>query len=532
MEYSSLLKDFLDDASGLLKVFDSALLSLETKGFDRDIIVNTLGALHTLKGNSGMMGFESLKVYIHHVEEILKKVEDNGLELGKVMEVLLDSANVLRNVLQGLGKDPAFNADLMDEIVLLQGHLMGEGSPGQRKALDPSAYLGARTDTIKVDFKRLDDLLNQAGELLICKTRLNRLETQIRGEMSNRPLSRELGEGLELMGKTISSLQEVIMRARMLPVSHVFHKFQRMVRDLSKAQGKEVRLMYEGEDTEIDKTIIDEMEEPLMHLIRNAIDHGIEKPKERIMKGKDREAVITLAAKQESNYVGIEVKDDGRGISLGDIREAGIRKGLLEISDTLDRNAVLSLIFSPGFTTKQEVTDVSGRGIGLDVVSKNIAKLNGQINVDSTEKGTTFSIKLPLSLAIIPALMAEAGGEVYAIPMSAVAESIKVREEDIHVINDHEVIRFREKVLPVVRLGEFFGLDARKNKRFYLVILGKAERSLAVAVDRLRGKQEIVIKPLDDTFGKSYGISGASILGDGRIVLIIDVMAFWNMKTV
>jgi two-component system chemotaxis sensor kinase CheA len=528
MEFSALINDFLDDAEGHLKVLDGALLTLETRGFDRDIIVGALGALHTLKGNSGMMGFESLKAYIHGVEEILKKVEENGSELDSVMDVLLDSVNVLRNVLQGLGKDPAFNADLTEEILLLRQHLRDEGTLRERQALEPCAYLGAKTDTIKVDFKKLDNLLNLAGELLICKTRLNRLETQISAEMGNKPLSRELNEGLGLMGKTISGLQEGIMRARMLPVRHVFQKFQRMVRDLSKAQGKEVLLAVEGEDTEIDKTIIDEMEEPLMHLIRNAIDHGIETPRERVVKGKDRQAVITLAAKQESNYVAIEVRDDGRGISLEEIRAAGIRKGLLEAADMFDKNAVLSLIFSPGFTTKEEVTDVSGRGIGLDVVSRNISKLNGHITADSTDKGTSFTIKLPLSLAIIPALMAEAGGEVYAIPMSAVAESVKVKEEDIHLINNREVIRFRERVLPVVRLGEFFGLGARKNKRFYLVILGKAERSLAVAVDRLRGKQEIVIKPLDETFGKSYGISGASILGDGRIVLIIDVMAFWN----
>ena len=528
MEYSALINDFLDDAAGHLKVLDGALLALETRGFDRDIIVGALGALHTLKGNSGMMGFESLKAYIHCVEEIMKKVEENGSELGKVIDILLDSANVLRSVLQGLGKDPALTADLTDEILLLRQHLRDEGTPRGRQALDPSAYLGAKTDTIKVDFKKLDTLLNLAGELLICKTRLNRLETEINAEMGNKPLSRELNEGLGLLGKTISGLQEGIMRARMLPVRHVFQKFQRMVRDLSKAEGKEVLLVFEGEDTEIDKTIIDEMEEPLMHLIRNAIDHGIETPRERVVKGKDREAVITLAAKQESNYVAIEVRDDGRGINLEEVREAGARKGLLEASEALDRNAVLSLIFSPGFTTKQEATDVSGRGIGLNVVSRNIAKLNGQITVDSTDKGASFTIKLPLSLAIIPALMAEAGGEVYAIPMSAVAESVKVKEGDIHLINNREVIRFRERVLPVVRLGEFFGLDATRSKRFYLVILGKAERSLAVAVDRLRGKQEIVIKPLDETFGKSYGISGASILGDGRIVLIIDVMAFWN----
>jgi two-component system chemotaxis sensor kinase CheA len=333
------------------------------------------------------------------------------------------------------------------------------------------------------------------------------------------------------MGKTISGLQEGIMRARMLPVSHVFNKFPRMVRDLSKSQGKDIRLVFEGEDTELDKTVIDELEEPLLHIIRNAIDHGIEIRKERIEKGKPHQGRIKLSASQESNYVIIKIEDDGKGIDYEHVRESAVQKGLLKAEDPFDKESILALIFSPGFSTNQVATDVSGRGIGLDVVNKNISRLNGHIIVESIAgKGTAFTIKLPLSLAIIPALMAEAADEVYAIPMSAVDESIKVREEDIHIINNHEVIRFRERVIPVVRLADFFGLERRKKNKFYLVILGRADKRLAIAVDRLKGQQEIVIKPLDETFGKSYGIAGASILGDGRIVLIADVMAFWNIS--
>ncbi len=225
----------------------------------------------------------------------------------------------------------------------------------------------------------------------------------------------------------------------------------------------------------------------------------------------------------------IRVEDDGKGIDLQEVREAGIRRGLIREEESVERDALLSLILSPGFTTKSEATDLSGRGVGLDVVSRNISRLNGYITAETgTDRGTVFTIKLPLSLAIIPALMTEVGEEIYAIPMSAVSESIRVREEDVHVINNREVIRFRETVIPVIRLHEFFGLSRRGNGRSYLVILGKADKRIAVAVDRLRGQQEIVIKPLDDTLGKAYGIAGASILGDGRIVLIVDVLAFWN----
>ena len=530
MEYSELIKDFLDDADAHLKEFDSALLSLEENGRNNEVILNTLGSLHTLKGNSGMMGFESLKLYIHQVEEVLRSINDNDSEFGKSLHLLFDSANVIRNVVHGITKVPSCNPDLTEHIISLQQKVEGEYALSEGEAVDPASYLGTKTDTIKVDFKRLDGLLNLVGELVIFKTRLNQIERDIRETINSKSLLKEFNEGLELMGKTISGLQEGIMRARMLPVSHVFNKFPRMVRDLAKSQGKDIRLVFEGEDTELDKTVIDELEEPLLHIIRNAIDHGIEVREERAGKGKPHEAMIKLSASQESNYVIIKVEDDGKGIDYEQVREAAIGKDLINPEDDFDKESILSLIFRPGFSTKQVATDVSGRGIGLDVVSKNISRLNGHIIVESIiGKGTAFTLKLPLSLAIIPALMADAGGEAYAIPMSAVDESIKVREEDIHIINNREVIRFRERVIPVVRLDDFFGLEKKRMKRFYLVILFRADKRLAIAVDRLRGQQEIVIKPLDETFGKSYGIAGASILGDGRIILITDVMAFWNV---
>ncbi len=531
MDYSALIKDYLDDAGAHLNDFDSALLTLEKGGFNKELINATLGSLHTLKGNSGMMGFESLKVYIHQIEEILKKASNNEIELNKAIGGLFNSANVIRDVLQQIGKEPSFNPDLTENILQIQRILEGTWNADERQVIDISSYLGARTDTIKVDFTRLDDLLNLVGELVIFKTRLNQIESHIKEFVSDKAVTKELGDGLELMGQTISGLQEGIMKARMLPVSHVFGKFPRMVRDLATLQKKEVILTSEGEDTEIDKTILDELGEPLLHLIRNAIDHGIESVEERVRSGKSRKGRITLTAAQESSNAVIKVMDDGRGINLEKIREIGIEKGMIQPDDVLDKESVASLIFSAGFTTKQEATDISGRGIGLDVVYKNITKLNGQVTVDSAlGKGATFTIKLPLSLAIIQALMAEAGGEVYAIPMSAVDESVKIKEEDVHIINNREVIRFRENVLPLIRLGEFFGLGRKKSKRFYVVIIGKAEKRIALAVDKLKGQQEIVIKPLDDTFGKSYGVAGASILGDGRIVLIVDIMAFWTGK--
>jgi two-component system chemotaxis sensor kinase CheA len=533
MDYNELIGDYLDDAGGHLNEFDSALLALEKNGLNRDLIQDVLGSLHTLKGNSGMMGFDSIKRYIHRIEELLKKVLDNEIDLSRVISVLFESAHVIRNAFQEIEKERTFRSDITGKLLNIEKFLDGTDAGPEKQEVELTSYLGTKTATVKVDFKRLDDLLNLVGELVIFKTRLNQMGEKIKAEVATKSLTNELNGALELMGKTISGLQEGIMKARMLPVRHVFKKFPRMVRDLSRSMGKEIRLLFEGEDTEIDKTVIDALDEPLLHMIRNAIDHGIESPPDRIAKGKNREGRITLSAYQESNQVVITVRDDGKGINVESVREVGVKRGLIEPESVYDEDSVRSLIFSSGFTTKQEATDVSGRGVGLDVVGRNIAKLNGFVDVLSKpDEGTTFTIKLPLSLAIIPALMVEAEGEVYAIPMSAVDESLKARDEDIHVINNREVIRFRKMILPVVRLNDFLGLRKKRQKKFYLVVVGKAEKRLAVAVDRLKGQQDIVIKPLDDTLGKSYGIAGASILGDGRIVLIVDIMSIYKGREV
>lgn len=533
MNYDELIRDYLDDAGNHLNDVDTALLSLEKNGHSAELIKDILGSLHTLKGNSGMMGFDSLKTYIHSIEELLKKVLDNKCDLNKVMNALFESANVIRNALQEIERERTIRSDLSRKVRGIENFLEGEDEDSGKQELEPASYLGTKTDTIKVDFKRLDALLNLVGELVIFKTRLNQIGGKIGAEAATKQFANELNGALEIMGKTISGLQEGIMKVRMLPVRHVFNKFPRMVRDLSRSMGKEIRLLFEGEDTEIDKTVIDALDEPLLHIIRNAVDHGIEPPEERMAKGKNREGKIVLSASQESNHVVVRVRDDGRGVNIRRVTELGVERGLIQPETSPDENAVISLIFSSGFSTKNEATDVSGRGIGLDVVSKNIAKLNGFVDVSSNPgEGTTFAIKLPLSLAIIPALMVEAEGEVYAIPMSTVDESLKAREDDIHIINNHEVIRFREMILPVVRLNDFLGLRKRRQDRFYLVVVGKAEKRLAVAVDRLKGQQDVVIKPLDDALGKSHGIAGASILGDGRIVLIVDIMSIYKKREV
>lgn len=533
MDFTELIRDYLDDANSHLSAYDTALISFEKEGLNKEMAVEVLGTLHTLKGNSGMMGFEPLKNYIHQIETVIKDVLEGKLEFLTVLEGLLESANVIRTTLITIEKDPMTPVDLTEQMVGIMHLRDGNGhhSAGQvqHQQVSLDAYLGAKTDTIKVDFKRLDDLLNLVGELVIFKTRMSQIENKMKAEATAKPMVREFNESMTLIGKTVAEMQEGIMKIRMLPVRAVFSKFPRMVMDIARGQGKQVNVTFEGEDTELDKTVIDELGEPLLHVVRNAIDHGIEPREDRIRKGKNPVGKLVLTASQESNYIIIKVKDDGKGIDIEKIRAKAIEKGLVKEEDILTRDDILSLIFSAGFSTKDVASDISGRGIGLDVVNRNISKLNGQVTLDSVpDRGSTVTIKLPLSLAIIPALMAESQTEIYAIPLTSVDESVKIKESDIHRINNKEVIRLRDKVLPILRLGDFFNLKGKRLKKFYLVVIRKGERRIALAVDRLKGQQDIVIKPLDDTFGKSKGVTGASILGDGRIVLIIDTLAFWD----
>ncbi len=540
MQYSELIGDYLDDAAGHLSAFDNGLLEMEKNGPSGPLIDGILGSLHTLKGNSGMMGFDGLKTYIHEVEGLLKAVREGTAELDSVMDALLTSANVIRGFLSAIEKDPASLPDLDPQGLRAPAILglraptagtacHGKGLQAPSVAATLQSYLGTRTDTIRVDFKRLDDLLNLMGELLIFKTRLGQIQDRVRAELESKPLRRELSEGVQMVEKTVSLLQEKVMKMRMLPVRTVFSRFPRMVRDIAGSQGKQVSLSVSGEDVELDKTVIDHLGEPLIHILRNAIDHGIEPPEERTGKGKTPAGKIHLSASQESNYVIIKVQDDGRGMDHEALKRKALEKGFIKEEETPGGDELLQLIFAPGFTTKEETSEISGRGIGLDVVRRNISLLNGHVFVENRPgAGCAFTIKLPLSLAIIPALMAEAGGELYAIPLGAVDESVKVKEEAIHNINNREVVTLRGQVLPVVRLQRFFNLPNRGRKRLYLIVVRKAEKRLALAVDRLRGRQEIVIKPMDEAFGKSAGIAGASILGDGKVVLIVDTLALWE----
>jgi two-component system, chemotaxis family, sensor kinase CheA len=392
--------------------------------------------------------------------------------------------------------------------------------------------------TIRVDIERLDSLLNLVGELVINRTRISDIATTLERLMSDKagvqggssagiiaPLAKDLADSAALLARTTNEIQESIMKVRMVPIGQVFDRFPRLVRDVAKARGKEVQLVISGAETDLDKTIVDEVGEPLMHLLRNNVDHGIEPPDERERLGKNRVGTIALNAYHEGNQIIIEVSDDGGGINLEKVRARGIKQGLISSDDRLSDREIIELIFTPGFSTAEVVSDVSGRGVGMDVVKRNISRLKGVFDVDTVPgQGTRFTIKLPLTLAIIQALLVRVADELYAIPLDSVIESQRVEMVDVRTVHGNEVITLRGQVVPLLRIAEFFQLGGERDPdKVMIVIVGLQGRQVGLVVDSFEGEQEIVIKPLSDVVGRIAGISGATILGNGSISLIIDV---------
>lgn len=393
---------------------------------------------------------------------------------------------------------------------------------------DPAVNPNARSkacQTVRVDAARLDSLMNLVGELVINKTRLE--------QIGRAAQLTDLNETLEQIDRITSDLQNVVMKVRMVPIDNVFSRFPRMVRDLARDLGKEVELIIEGKETELDRTVIDEIGDPLVHLLRNSVDHGIEEPVQRIAAGKAGHGRIILSARHEGNNVLIEVQDDGRGLNPEIIKNKAIEKGLLKPDDAedLDEKALYRLILAPGFSTVEKVTDISGRGVGLDAVKTKIEALNGTLYIESTlGQGTRFKIKLPLTIAIIQALLVSLEQEVYAIPLSFIAETTSVMPGDLKKIQDQEVALLRGEVLTLIRLHDVLGVppaDIPKEEEINIVVVRKGKEKVGLIVDTLIGQQEIVIKPLGRLMGGIPYLAGATILGNGRVSLIIDVASLF-----
>jgi len=387
---------------------------------------------------------------------------------------------------------------------------------------------GPRDDeqSVRVETRRLDHVMNLVGELVLGRNRLIKLGGGLEEQYENDVLVRELGVTLAQLNLVTSDLQLAVMKTRMVPIRKVFAKFPRLVRDLSNKLGKQIRLELSGEETEVDKSVADELGDPLVHLVRNSIDHAIEHGEERRAAGKMSEGFVRLSASQEGNSIVIRIEDDGRGLPIQRIKAKALEKGLVSENDLAgmnDRDA-MNLIFLPGFSTADQVTDVSGRGVGMDVVRTNISRMNGSIELNSQQgKGCLVTIKLPLTVAIIQALLVEVECSTFAVPLATVIEAVKVTKDDMKIINGQSVLNLRERILPLVRLADEFGIPAGNAEESYVVVVAIGERRLGLVVDRLRAQEEVVIKSLGDYLSEVEGVAGATITGDGKVVLILDM---------
>ncbi|MFQ3547517.1 MAG: chemotaxis protein CheW, partial [Termitinemataceae bacterium] len=448
-------------------------------------------------------------------------------------------------------------------------------SEGKKASKDAGSIL-------RVDSKRIDNLLNLVSETVITKATFNQISNQFGELMSQlqgtevlyrekmkdlfdrlpeylesiqkgrtvKEIKKEITErygdiftlfdpietGLKStigkyrstaqnLGRITGELQEGVMRIRMVPISQIFNRFPRLVRDLSKSLNKKINLIIEGEETELDKSVIEDLLDPIMHSVRNCIDHGIEAPEVRLAAGKNETGTVLLKASNEGNMIIIEIADDGKGIDVEAVRAKAIERGLIHPNKELTDVEAFNLIFEPGFSTAKEITNISGRGVGLDVVRRQVEKLNGSVTVTSERgKGTRFIIKLPLTLAIIQGLLVRVGREIYSIPITSVIESHRIRPSEIKMIDNYEVFNIRNDVISLLRLNRLFGIKTDEQREFnFVVIVGTAEKKVGLMVDSLIGEEDVVIKPLRDQFTNSPGIAGASILGDGSVSLIIDV---------
>ena len=524
---------------------------------DVEPIVKKLDAI-TKRGNTPTKGEkqntqktkeESGKVGDFNLDEItpdnldeLDLSELSPEELDKVLDKLVDDMNTapedeneeieeVEEALQEESKEELENQNNIPAKIQNTAPVKEEKkeiSKAEQKKEIKKNIISTKEQTIRVDVRRLDQLMNLIGELVLAKNRLIKIYNDVEERYEGEKFLEELNQVVSSISIVTTDLQIAVMKTRMLPIGKVFNKFPRLVRDLSRDLHKKIKLIISGEDTELDKSIIEEIGDPLVHMIRNAVDHGIETPEERVKNGKPEEGTVWLKAYNEGNMIVIEIKDDGHGMDPEKLKQKAIEKGIItpgEAENISDKEAFM-LIFKPGFSTAAKVTNVSGRGVGMDVVKTNIEKLNGIIEVDSIKgKGSTFKLKIPLTLAIIQALLVASQEDLFAIPLSNVIETVRIVEEDIYTIEGKSVLKLRNEVLPLVNMADVFDIEKilEPEKYLYVVILGLGATKIGLIVDRFIGQEEIVIKSLGEFLKGISGIAGATIRGDGRVTLIVDV---------
>ena len=409
----------------------------------------------------------------------------------------------------------------------------GHESPTAKQTAGASAVAALAESSLRVDASRIDAVMNLVGELIIGKSMLHRTLSEFDQKHAKDPMRAKFAEALAFQSRVLDELHKCVLKIRMVPVEQLFRRFPRVVRDVAKLCGKDVALEITGEHTDLDKGILDALAEPLTHIVRNAVDHGIEPADDRIAAGKPARGTISLNAFHQGTQVVLEVRDDGRGIDIDLVRAQAVRSGLLREDDAkrLLEQDVLNLIFEPGFSTAAEVTEVSGRGVGMDVVRTVLDRLKGTVHITTVKgQGTTIQLRMPLTLASIQTLLFRVSGRLFAVPLSSVIEITRISEQEVHRVDKREVLRLRDQVLTLVRLGKLSRIHAvepagEKKKKSFVVVIGQAEKRFGLVVDSMVGEEELVIKALPVDIVSSDLVSGASILGDGTVVLILNVPA-------
>jgi two-component system, chemotaxis family, sensor kinase CheA len=567
-DMKEIVESFIVETNEIFEKLDNELLEVEKRPEDKDLINSIFRAIHTVKGTSGFLSFEQMSTVAHRFEDVLNKLRRGELTFQPPMlDVMLEAFDLMKVLLKQVVDRDLKDIDLTSTTRKLEslssGGLPGRDKSNERNPRAPEAPTPSIDDgkpaetvasahretlqhesaitqlsavakadkvtdtTIRVEVARLDHLMNLVGELVLGRNRLSQIVSLDMEEDGREDFYRQLNETGAQIDFITTELQSAVMKTRMVQIGRVFNRFPRLVRDIAKEFSKEIDLEVQGEETELDKSIIEEISDPLVHLIRNAADHGVEPPDAREKAGKPRLGRIRLSAGHEGNHVIIEVQDDGAGIDPEKLKQKAVEKGLIspEEAHEMKTEDAYSLIFIPGFSTAQKVSSVSGRGVGMDVVKTNITKLNGIISVESAiGRGTKFTLKLPLTLAIIQGLLVAVSGETFAIPLSSVLEVVHTSRPEVSTVNGRQVIRLRETVLPLVDISRILDVPGREESpaSFYTVVVGVANRKFGIIVDRLVGQKEIVIKPLGAYLRNIPGIAGSTILGDGRVIMILD----------
>ena len=588
--------DFLAESDELIAGLDTLLVTLESAPNDLDLLNNIFRAAHTIKGASSFVGLDQITGLTHRMEDVLNRLRKGELKVTRgMMDVLLEALDHLKELMNDVRENAIVERDLNAIITKLATYDPSETdasapapqspvsapiektikatsaasasetavatnapSPAKEPTREPARAVTKEVvrkiakessteatpkdakkgdQTVRVQVERLDSLMNLVGQLVLGRNTL----LQTTNEMCNAGIPQSAQERIGGVSAQINfittELQGAVMKLRMLPIGKVFSRFPRLVRDIASQTGKQIELEMYGEDTELDKTVIEEVGDPLIHLVRNSCDHGIETPEVRRAVGKDESGRVVLRAAQQGSNILITIEDDGKGLDLEAIKAKALERGLATEADLARMSTpdIFRFIFAPGFSTAKVVSGLSGRGVGMDVVRTNIEKLKGMIELESAAgRGSKVTIKLPLTLAIIQGLLVRVAGDIFIVPLASVNETVKVGKGDMATVNGAKVIRLRDRVLPIFSLPRLLrgepGTTTKSDGESYVVVIGFAEKRLGLMVDDLLGQKEVVIKSLGATFGNLEGLAGATILGDGRIRLIVDVAGLFALS--